>query len=136
MLQVTARTLATLIKDRTDLMFAVGSGVDGWNDLTPPKFPDDRPTLFNETLRMPIKSITYVDPATFADSPVPTNVLKIVGEVSATSPIDGTFIREKAIFVGGDTKDSGMMLHAETTSKDTKVNGKSFETTFIVTIKY
>jgi hypothetical protein len=136
MLQATALTLAKLIKEKeTSLKFAVGSGLDGWDNISPPKFPDTKKTLYTETHRGSIQSITYADPATLQDSATPTSTLKIVFTIPQTSVIDGTNIREKAIYIGGETKDSGDLLHAESTALEVKVNGKEFQTTMFITVR-
>lgn len=138
MLIASAKTMAKLIMDRkTELKFVVGSGDATWDDFSPPKFPDSKETLYNESYRVDIKSITYVDPVTFVDAPVNTitNALKIVGNIPSSSPIDGTYIREKSVYLGGTTKNSGNMVHAESTSLETKTAGKEFETTLIIIIR-
>lgn len=138
MLLASAKTMAKMVMDRkADLKFVVGSGETTWDNFNPPKFPDAKETLYNESYRGAITSIKYVDPTTFNDAPANTvtNALKIVGVVPSTSSVDGTYIREKAIFVLGDTKNSGNMLHAESTSLETKTAGKEFETTMIIIIR-
>lgn len=134
----TAKTLAKLIVDNSSkLKFVVGSGETTWDNLAPPKFPDSKETLYNETYRTNIQSIKYVNPTTYEDSPsnAVTNAIKVVGLIPASSTIDNTYIREKALFYMGETRNTGNMLHAETTSLETKTNGKEFETTMIIVIR-
>jgi hypothetical protein len=135
MLDVTKTTLAQMVKERSDIYFAVGSGNETWDDFSPPLFDNARKTLYNETYRAKVTSVTYVDPATYLDSATPTNCLKFTFSIPATSSIDNTRIREKGIFIGSSAKNGGALLHAETQAMDTKVTNKSFDVTMIFTIR-
>lgn len=128
--------VAMAIKERTDLIFAVGTGQAGWDDFSPPPMPESRATLYAEVLRLRVTSTGYVNPQTLVDSPTPTNCVKVVGTIPAISTIDNTKIREKAIFLGGAlaTKDSGYIVHAESTAVEVKVAGKAFQSVLYITI--
>lgn len=128
--------VAMALKERTDLVFAVGAGQAGWDDFSPPAMPESRTTLYAETLRIAVTSTGYVNPTTLVDSPTPTNCIKVVGTLPAVSVIDNTKIREKAVFLGGTvgTKDSGHIVHAESTALEVKVAGKAFQSILYITI--
>lgn len=128
--------IATAIKERTDLIFAVGTGQVGWDDFTPPPMPETRSTLYAEVLRLAVTATGFVNPTTLADSPTPTNCIKVIGTIPAISTIDNTKIREKAIFLGGTigAKDSGHIVHAESTALEVKVSGKAFQSILYITV--
>lgn len=133
-----SRLIASMMKNHNGYggisYWAVGSGVETWDDSNPPAPSVGDTVLSNETFRKAVlaEHMEYLDEA---DQPTPSITNKMRIQMTFTEDEANGPLREFGLYGGNatGTKDSGIMINRKNHGLIYKTSGMTLERTIILT---